>query len=167
MKLPVCEKDIESRDLCGECSEKLRKGKITQTDIELSRILHKLTKKGTIRNCPDLITTKQIEEKQVLSLVEGDPANLIGKGGRIIRLISEELGKEVRIVKNGNILEMTNDLITPAKTYGVNTLYRTTGEKKKRITVPREMKNKINMDPKKAEESIKKLKGEKYELKFV
>lgn len=167
MKLPVCEEDLNSGKLCEECKDKLEKGQINQLDVELSKILHKLSRKETIINCPDLVKTEELEEDQVIAIVKGNPAALIGKGGRIIRLISDQLGKKLRIVKKGTVNQVTDDLINPVKSYGVNTLYTTKGNIKKRVTVPLEEKRRINMNPKKAEKALKAIKGKQYEIKFV
>lgn len=167
MKLPVCEEDLNSGKLCQECKDKLEKGQINQLDVELSKILHKLSRKETIINCPDLVKTEELEGDQAIAIVEGDPAALIGRGGRIIRLISDQLGKKLRVVKKGTVNQVTDDLINPVKSYGVNTLYRTDGEVRKRVTVPFEEKRRINMKPEKAEKALKVIKGEQYELKFV
>ncbi len=167
MKLPICSQDAEKGQLCTGCEEKLQQGEINKLDVELSKILYKLNKKNTISNEVNLIKTKELEEDQVIALVEGDPSTLIGKGGRIIRMISEQLGKEVRVVKNGSVIQITNDLITPARACGINTLYRENGETEKYITVPREHKSRINIDLGKARKALNKIAEEEYGLKFI
>lgn len=167
MKLPICQKDAQSKGLCKECEKKLEENEINQTDIELSRILYNLNKKETILDEVDLLKTKQLDEELLLALVKGNPAALIGKGGRIIRLISEKLGKKVRIVKDGTVIQVANDLMTPTRAYGINTLYRSDGEIKKKITVPHEERRKIKLTREKTEKALKIITGEEYTLKFV
>lgn len=167
MKLPICSQDAEKGRLCKECKQKLQEGEINELDIELSKILYKLNQKNIISDEVGLVKTKKLEEDLVLALVEGDPSTLIGKGGRIIRMISDQLGKKVRVVKKGSVIQIANDLITPARAWGINKLYRENGETENYITVPREDRNQINMDLEKAEKALNRLAEGEYGLKFI
>ncbi len=170
MKLPICTEDAEKGELCTECREKLESGKINKNDVELSKILYKLRKKETIPEDVGLAKTETLEEENeeiVLALVEGNPANFIGKGGRIIRLISDKLGKDVRVIKNGDLIQITNDLATPARACGINKLYKPGNETEKYITIPKEKKNEHNMSLEKIEKSINKITGEEYKVKYI
>ncbi len=170
MELPICTQDAERKKLCKECRKKLESNEINQTDVELSRILHKLRKKETLQEDVSLIKTEILEESSeeiVLALVEGNPGALIGKGGRIIRLISEKLGKNVRVIKNGNILQITNDLATPVRACGVNKLHKPNNGTEKHITLPREQKNQPNMGLEEIQKSINQLTKENYKVKYI
>lgn len=167
MQLPICKEDVEKGKLCKECQQKLQREKLNETDIELSKILHKLNRKNTISDEVNLVKTEELEENLVLAVIEGDPSTVIGKGGRIIRLISDELGKKVRVIKNGSVIQVTNDLVTPVRACGINTLYRQEGDKEKFITLPAEKKNRIKMSIPKIEESINTVVDDQYSIKFI
>lgn len=167
MKLPICQEDAKKGKLCTECEERLEQGEINEIDVKLSRILYKLNKKNTISDSVDLVRTKRLQGNTVLALVEGDPSTLIGKGGRIIRMISDQLGEKVRIIKNGTPIQITNDLITPVRACGVNVLYKEKGGKEKRITVPKESANRIKMNKEKIEKALNKVTNDEYRIMFI
>lgn len=173
MNLPICTKDAKEGKLCSKCKQKLESNEINQVDVELSRILFQLAEKETIPNEINLVKTKTIKENNkkdketVLALVEGNPAVLIGRGGRIIRLISEKLGKDVKVIKNGSPVQIINDLASPVRACGINILYRTDQSEEKYITLPKERKNKVGISVEKMEKLINKLTDEKYKIKYI
>lgn len=166
MKLPICTQDAEEGELCSECKEKLEEGEINETDVELSKILYRLRRKDTIPEGVGLVKTKELEGS-VLALIEGNPALLIGRGGRIIRMISDELGEKIRVIKNGDMIQITNDLIAPIRACGLNKLYKCNGDVQEIITLPREEKNTINMSLDEVEKAVNEVTDGEYRIKFI
>jgi len=143
MKAPVCMQCADSGLLCPACNSRMEKGEITQRDVDISRTFYKLERKGII---PDFEFKKSVELGDfVLILAAGNIAPLIGKGGRIVRLVSDEIGTKVRIVGDGDMKQMTQDLVFPARVLGLNILHTEKGAQYK-IVLSIKDKNKLVME---------------------
>ena len=150
MRMPICEECLKNTELCEECNKKLENKEITDLDLKVCNMLFELYENNIIG---DSSFEKTIETKDFIIIVtKSNVSTLIGKSGRIVRLLSEKMGKKVRTVKQGNIREIVNDLITPARMMGLTRLYTPT-EEKQRILVPYMDRKRILL----SEESIKKV----------
>jgi transcription antitermination factor NusA-like protein len=143
MQTPICEECAKSGFLCATCEDKLQKGSITRTDINVSRLLYRLESKEVISGV-NFVRSLPVGDF-VLVVADGKVASLIGKGGRVVRTISEEVGKKVRIVGNGDMKMALRDLVFPARIYGLNVLHTNDGEEY-RAVICKEDKSKLVMD---------------------
>jgi transcription antitermination factor NusA-like protein len=140
MALPVCKICAKNRVLCAACEGKLSEGRINEFDVEVSRILYELF--GDETNFTRAVNT----ENYVVILTAADEVGrIIGKGGRNIRVISERLGKQVRVVGEGDFEEMVRAFVAPARVRSINTLYRPDGSTAVRIRVDKTDKNKLRI----------------------
>lgn len=140
--LPICKICLESGFLCQACEKKVKKGEISERDVEIARLLYRLYKKDLVIN-PSF--KKSVEtDGYIILLVEGPVAPLIGKGGRVVRLLSKELGKKVRVVDiSSGIKKMIEDLVLPARLYGISVVYKPDGNEEYRILLKRNEKRQI------------------------
>lgn len=150
MKTPICDFCLESKLLCLKCSKKLRENEITNLDIDVSRFLNKLEKKLLISDV-DLLKTYDINGYIIL-LVHGNIASVIGKSGKVVRMLSDQFRKRFRAVAEGDFRNMIQDLVFPARIYGINVLHTPKGEKYI-VMIPRKDKSEVLMD----EETLKKV----------
>ncbi|HMK53801.1 MAG TPA: KH domain-containing protein [Methanobacteriaceae archaeon] len=156
MVLPLCEVCLKSGTLCQGCENKIKSGEISQLDLDISKILFKLDdgKIGFKR-------TIEIGDVIIIVTDKDQVGKIIGKGGKIVREISKTLKKKVRVVgENSELKSVANDILSPARISGINTVYGLDGEKYK----IRVMKDDYRRVPAKLEllnEIIQQLTGEK------
>ena len=126
MKAPICEMCMNSGILCTACNQKLEEKKISELDVNLARLLYKMEQKQKIK---DPSFTKTFELEELILVITGDNVpNLIGKGGRVVRILSKELGKKVRVINGTSLKAALADLLAPAPIQGINVIYRPEGE---------------------------------------
>ncbi len=142
MRAPICADCLKTEDLCKECSERKEKGELSDLDVNVSRYLYKLEKTLFISNT-DLVKTHDLGDFALL-IVDGNIAPLIGKQGRMIKQISMDLGRKVRIVAKGDVRNMVQDIISPARLYGINVLFKD-GSESYTVVIPDSDKKKVIM----------------------
>jgi transcription antitermination factor NusA-like protein len=72
----------------------------------------------------------------VLLVGQGEVKSVVGRGGKMIRELSERLQKKVRATEEGaDLRKLAQDILTPAQVRGVNVLY-SGGEEMYRVRVP-------------------------------
>jgi transcription antitermination factor NusA-like protein len=122
----ICELCMKSNVLCSGCSEKLKRGKISELDVKISRLLYKLRSRYNLENAD---FTKAIDlGRVVLVLTDKDVGLLIGREGKVVAEISQAVGKKVRIAEmSGDIKKTIADVVAPAKILGINKVYKSGG----------------------------------------
>ncbi len=129
----------------------------------LKRTLEKMRNKQKIK---DASFENALElPNLILILKKENVGDLIGKKGRIVRVLSQELGKKVRIVKSTSFKELAEDMILPARLKGVNVLYKPEEKIKKVRIVKRDKKN-IVLDEEVVQKALRELAGVEVELEF-
>lgn len=160
MELPICDVCLQSGMLCKGCENKLKSGEISQLELDIAKILYNLGD-GQIgfKRAIDMGSF-------VIIITEKDQVGkLIGKGGKIVRALSKEIGKKIRVVGAGSDLKsVAKDIISPARISGINVVYGTDGEEKYKIRILKEDARRIpgNMDM--LNEIIESLTGEKTKI---
>jgi transcription antitermination factor NusA-like protein len=126
MNVQICELCMKSNVLCSGCDDKLKKGKISEMDVKISRLLYKLKDKYNLENAD---FTKAIDlGRVVLVLTNKDVGMLIGREGKVVAEISQAVGKKVRIAEmSGDIKKTIADVVAPAKILGINKVYKSGG----------------------------------------
>lgn len=134
MELPICDVCLKSGILCQGCEKKLKSGEITPVELDIAIILYKLGD-GKIG------FKKTIDMGELLVIVtdKDQVGKLIGKGGKIVRAISKEIGKKVRVVgEDSDLKSVAKDLLAPARISGINIVYGKDGREKYKIRVKKE-----------------------------
>jgi len=140
MKGPLCEECIKSGVLCEECNRKLKSKEISDLDIQLARLLHKYERRDLIRGAT--FERAYLIENLVVIATKGRVGTLVGRGGRVVRMLSRELNKKVRIVGISSMKNTLADLVAPARIQGINIVYKPGGEETK-VIISREDKYKL------------------------
>ena len=146
MQTPICDKCLESKNLCVICQEKLKNNEISKKEVSVLRHIYKLSNKT--QSLKYIRIVKVIDSNILLIIAgRGDVARLVGKGGSIVKLIAKKFKKSIRILEEAsNFKEFVEELITPANVKGINTLYRD-NEEIFRVRVPEVQKNHLMMSP--------------------
>lgn len=146
MQTPICEVCLSSGMLCAGCADKLARGEITQTEIDVVRTLYNLSEK--IRSLKD-VNLRRVIDADVLLLVAGtgDGARLVGKGGAVVKELAKQFGKSIRVLEEkSDMRSFANDLISPAALLGINTVFKADGESY-RLRVLEAHRRRLQMSP--------------------
>ncbi|MDI6826239.1 MAG: hypothetical protein QMD36_03535 [Candidatus Aenigmarchaeota archaeon] len=135
MRFPICSVCLKSNILCNACAERVGNEEIKIDEIEMFRRLNEFL--GDQRSLRDVEIKRAVGRKILMIIVnKGDMSKLIGKDGRIVKKISKELERPVRIVEympdlNGFIREVFFNI----PVIGINIVYKPEGKLYK-IRVP-------------------------------
>ncbi len=125
MKAPVCEVCLNSDILCMACKKKREEGKVTESDIRISKVINEVAK--TFKPLNEVRIKKVIEGRNLAVIVcgKGDGARLVGKSGVMIKKLSKLVGKPLRVVEESeDVKEFVQNLINPVPVTGLNIIYK-------------------------------------------
>lgn len=166
MKAPICNICLKSDVLCSHCSTKLEEGKISDIEVKISRKLQDLSEDNPSLQDSEIVRVLEAENVVVVVADEGDGAKVVGRKGRVVKQLAEEVGKSIRVVeKSSDDRETIKGLLSPADIESINTVFRPSGQSQK-IVVDEEYKNKINLSISEFEEFVEEITGTEYTLSF-
>ena len=166
MKTPICFFCAKSGVLCPRCQEKLDKGEITQADVDVSKWF--LNYEGKNPQLKDYVIHKTVRLNRMMIIM------VSGKGGanrtflaKLSKQLSDEQRMGVRIIeKSSSVKKLLEQIVTPARVMGANTVWLPDGSWESTIRMPRSDLRKMPLDPKAAEEAIRILTGEVVHIVF-
>jgi len=122
MKLPVCLIDVQTNTLCRKCKQLHHEGKISDSDIELSKILVDLAKGN--KAMKDITFFSSVELDNVIILVTRKKDVPMLSRPEVIDRIKQYSNKEVRFLeKTSDPRRLVESLIHPVPVAKVSTLY--------------------------------------------
>lgn len=122
MKLPVCLIDAQTNTLCRKCKQLYRDGKISDLDIELSKILVDLSKGN--KAMKDIAFYSSVAIDDVIILVTRKQDVPVLSKPEVIDKIKQYSHKEVRFLeKTNDPRRLVESLIHPVPVAKVSTLY--------------------------------------------
>jgi transcription antitermination factor NusA-like protein len=141
--------------LCPSCEEKLRSGKLTEMDVSVARALYELYKKHHVEEFS--FDRTLVIGDNLFIFTQGDVASLIGRGGRIVRSLSETLGKKARILKlTADTKTTVKDLIYPVRIRFMSVIFTPKGETLK-VIMNKEDEKKLSLEKDVIKEILHKL----------
>ena len=147
MKAQLCNFCLKSGILCSKCQTRVKSGQISDTYLEIARLLFSLEEKYP--PLQDVYFHNAVEADGVLALIvgRGDVARLLGFGGKIIRAISEKTGKTIRILEHGvDDRKFIEDLFAPLTVLTINTIWLPDGTTETRVILRRKRGAQLPMD---------------------
>jgi transcription antitermination factor NusA-like protein len=138
MKTELCSFCLKSGILCQTCSTKVKEGEISNLDLKIARLLLSLGKKYP--SLQNISFFKAFVVGRTLAIVvgHGDVPKLLGYGGKIIKAISEESGKSIRILEQGvDDRKFLEDLFMPLNILTINTIWLPDGTTETRVILKR------------------------------
>ncbi|HIE34032.1 MAG TPA: transcription elongation factor NusA [Candidatus Altiarchaeales archaeon] len=161
MTLPICNICAKTGVLCSACESKLEEGKISELDVELSKILFKL-------GDGEIGFERAIDTKNFIVILtkKENVGKIIGKSGDNIRQLSRNFGKQIRVIGTGDLNEMIYDFIAPARIISVNTVYKPNGTTLQRVRINKKDRKKLRMSIKEIEKLISSLTNSNVEISF-
>ncbi len=134
----VCHFCLKSGILCAKCQAKLKQGEISETDLEIGRLLLSLESSHPLLQ--EIKFHKAVETDGVLALIvgKGDVARLLSTGGKILRSIGEKTGRSVKILEAGiDDRKFLEDLFAPLNIITINTIWLPDGTQETRVILRR------------------------------
>jgi len=160
MRTPICEICLKSGILCPGCQEKVTTGEITQLDVEISKILHKIDTQYGLPKDFQFLKSYVFDDLLIIVVGKNDVGNIVGKGGKILKILQKELNNKIRVIEStDNVRKILEDLLYPARIVGINIIYLPDGERK-RVRISHEDRKRLPIDLEKAKDIIKVLTGE-------
>ena len=163
MKAVLCESCVRSENFCSKCLEKIEKKEVSDFDIKVIHLLYKYSEKYFLKDI-EFVKSFDFSNFAVI-MIKGNVGSLIGKSGRVVHLLSSELGKTVRVIeKTDDFKKMVQDISGRAKIVSVNALPDTDKEIVE-IVVPELDKRNLFAETGLLEQVIEEISGK--EVKFV
>ena len=134
MKAELCQFCLKSGILCSKCRRKLEKGEVSNTDLEVSKLLVSLEDKYPALQ--EIFFHKAITENDVLAIIvgKGDVAKMLSSGGKIVKIIGKKMKKTVRIIEhNSNERKLLEDLFAPICVLTINKIWLPDGTMETRV----------------------------------
>ena len=134
----LCSFCLKSGILCQKCQAKVKSGEVTETDLKVARLL--LSMEDKFPSLQNVYFHKTVETDRTLAIVvgPGDVARLLGYGGKIIKTLSEETGRNIRVLENGvDNRKFLEDLFAPATIMTINTIWLPDGTTETRVILGR------------------------------
>jgi transcription antitermination factor NusA-like protein len=138
LKMGLCSFCLKSGILCQKCLAKLKSGEVSETDLRVARLLLSLEEK--FPSLQNVYFHKTIDADRTLAVVvgPGDVPRLLGYGGKIVKTLSEETGKSIRILENGvDDRKFLEDLFAPLSIMTINTIWLPDGTTETRVILKR------------------------------
>src|SRR5208337_3763665 len=156
----LCSFCLKSGILCQKCSAKLKSGEVSETDLRVARMLLSLEEK--FPSLQNVYFHKTIETGRTLAIVvgPGDVPRLLGYGGKIVKTLSEETGKSIRILENGvDNRKFLEDLFAPLSIMTINTIWLPDGTTETRVILGRKRGARSSLDVKALKEIASKVRN--------
>jgi len=158
MKTELCSFCLKSGILCQKCSAKVKAGEISQIDLKIARLLLSMEEKYI--SLQNVCFYKAIEVEKTLAIIvgHGDVPKLLGYSGKIIKAISDEVGKNVRVLEYGvDDRKFLEDLFMPFSILTINTIWLPDGTTETRVILKRKRGAQLPFDLKALKEIASKV----------
>ncbi|MDH5481654.1 MAG: hypothetical protein OEY22_02060 [Candidatus Bathyarchaeota archaeon] len=134
MKTTLCSFCLKSGILCQKCLAKLKSGEFNNVDLKIARVLLSLEEKYP--SLQNVYFHKTVDADKTLAIIvgKGDVPRLLGYGGKIMKALSEETGKAIRVLEFGvDDRKFLEDLFAPLHILTINTIWLPDGTTETRV----------------------------------
>ena len=122
MKLPICLIDAQTNTLCRKCKQLHREGRISDTDIEISKLLLELSKSN--KDLKDISFYSSYELEDVVMIITRRQDVPILTSSEVFNEIYGLVQKEIRFLeKTNDPKKLVESLLDPVPILNVTTLY--------------------------------------------
>lgn len=168
MKTVLCSFCLKSGILCQKCSARLKSGEISQSDLKIARLLLSLEEKyPPLQN---VYFHRAVEAGRTLAIIvgAGDVPRLLGYGGRIIKALGEETGKNIRVLEEGvDERRFLEDLFAPLSIMTINTIWLPDGSTETRAILRKRRGSQPPFDVNALKEIAQKIRGMTLRVEFA
>jgi len=147
MKTELCSFCLKSGILCQKCSSKVKAGEISDLDLKITRLLLNLEEKYPSLQNVCFYKAVDVEKTLAILVGHGDVPKLLGYGGKIVKAISDETGKNIRVLEYGvDDRKFLEDLFVPFSILTINTIWLPDGTTETRVILRRKRGQQLPMD---------------------
>ena len=158
MKTELCGFCLKSGILCQKCSAKVKAGEITEMDLKIARLLLSLEEKYPSLQNVCFYKAFEVEKTLAILVGHGDVPRILGYGGKIIKTLSDETGKNVRVLEQGvDDRKFLEDLFLPFSILTINTIWLPDGTTETRVILKRKRGSQLPFDLKALKEIASKV----------
>jgi transcription antitermination factor NusA-like protein len=131
VKTELCSFCVKSGILCSKCQERLDKGRITQLDLKVIRLLSELEKHYPGLQEVHFHKAVEIGDTMAIMVERRDIGQLMDEEGRLLRAIGEQLGgKKIKVLGyGGDDRRLMEELLAPLAILTINTVWLPDGSK--------------------------------------
>jgi transcription antitermination factor NusA-like protein len=168
MKTELCSFCLKSGILCQKCSAKVKAGEISDLDLRIARLLLSLEEKYP--SLQNVCFYKALDVEKTLAIIvgHGDVPRLLGYGGKIIKALSDESGKNVRILEQGvDDRKFLEDLFIPFSILTINTIWLPDGTTETRVILKRKRGAQLPFDLNALKEIARKVRKMSIRVEFA
>ncbi|MEM2539082.1 MAG: hypothetical protein QXN85_01305 [Candidatus Bathyarchaeia archaeon] len=167
MKAELCQFCLRSGILCSKCRAKIEKGEVTQRDLEIARLLVSIEDEYPLLQ--DVYFRGSVEADNILAILvrRGDVNKILSYGGKIIKLLENKTGKNVRVLEyNASERKFIEDLFAPLTVLAINKIWLPDGSIETRVILRGKDKKRIMPNINAMKEIAKKVKGITLRVEF-
>ena len=168
MKTALCSFCLKSGILCQKCSARLKSREISELDLKIARLLLSLEEKYP--SLQNVCFHKAVDAGKTLALIvgPGDVSRLLGFGGKIIRALGEETGRNIRVLEHGgDERKFLEDLFAPLNIMTINTIWLPDGSTETRAILRRRRSLQLPFDVKALKEIALKVRNITLRVEFA
>jgi len=158
-KLPICNFDAKTGILCANCEARLRKGEISQADVEASKTIAHLAERMTGLG---KVTLRRAYGSAGTYVLEFDPTDMMALRADpdLVGELEGALKGKVWLVGAGTTdRQFLEEVFFPAKVLTVNTVWLPDGGKKTKVIVPGRRSERRIGDFDKLRDAVKQARG--------
>ena len=135
MKTPICSFDAKTGILCSLCENKLKNGRLTQEDVEVSIRLTKLSSKNQELDKLTLVNSRKVEEDFVLFFRSSDII-FLRSSEKMAGIMGKEFHGKVWIMEaDSSPRKFLEDLFFPIRISNSNMIWLPGGQKVTQVTI--------------------------------
>ncbi len=138
VKTVLCSFCLKSGILCPKCLARVKSGEVTELDLKIARLLLPLEEKYP--SLQNVYFHGAVEADNTLAIIvgPGDVPRILSYGGKIIKTLSEETGKNIRVLEYGvDDRKFLEDLFAPLNIVTINTIWLPDGTTETRVILRR------------------------------
>jgi len=154
--------------LCQKCAAKVKAGDISDLDLRIARLLLSLEEKYP--SLQNVCFYKAVDVNKTLAVLvgRGDVPRILGYGGKIVKAISDETGKSVRVLEQGvDDRKFLEDLFIPLSILTINTIWLPDGTTETRVILKRRRSGQLPFDLKAIKEIAQKMRKMSLRVEFA
>jgi transcription antitermination factor NusA-like protein len=147
MKTELCSFCLKSGILCQKCSAKVKAGEISDLDLRIARLLLNLEEKYPTLQNVCFYRAVDVDKTLAILVGHGDVPKILGYGGKIVKAISDETNRNVRVLEYGvDDRKFLEDLFVPFSILTINTIWLPDGTTETRVILRRKRGAQLPMD---------------------